>query len=223
MSTHGAYGFRLNNKDYVTYNHYDSYPTHLCHVLIDEINNLNLSNPIVLQYAKDQISKLKLVSPFEFEDIEEISEKIRGNGEFDGDCSIKHYINGFPIMADHSEFLKDSLFCEWAYIVNLDTETLEIYVGGNRSDTKMKVCGRYAKEKIDRNINAGKNLEGEYFDYLGVKLIASVPFKTLTEINVGQFCYDVKQVGELPEDDPVANFALIFYSGAFNLFDVKED
>lgn len=33
------------------------------------------------------------------------------------------------IMIDSEDFLQDSLFCEWAYIINLDENQLEIYRG----------------------------------------------------------------------------------------------
>ena len=32
-------------------------------------------------------------------------------------------------MIDNLSFIKDSLFCEYAYIVNLDTDQLEFYCG----------------------------------------------------------------------------------------------
>lgn len=30
-------------------------------------------------------------------------------------------------MIDNVSFLQDSLFCEWGYVINLDTNVLEIY------------------------------------------------------------------------------------------------
>jgi hypothetical protein len=33
------------------------------------------------------------------------------------------------IMSDDSEFIADSLMCEWAYVINLDEKVLEIYKG----------------------------------------------------------------------------------------------
>jgi hypothetical protein len=37
-----------------------------------------------------------------------------------------------PFTLNDLEFVEDSLFCEWAYVMNLDTESLEIYEGFNR-------------------------------------------------------------------------------------------
>lgn len=34
------------------------------------------------------------------------------------------------LLQDHSNFLKDGLFCEWAYLLDLDAETLTVYKGG---------------------------------------------------------------------------------------------
>jgi len=32
-------------------------------------------------------------------------------------------------MLNYNDFIKNSLFCEWAYIINLDSKELEIYKG----------------------------------------------------------------------------------------------
>ena len=44
-----------------------------------------------------------------------------------GDLNV--YKNGLRYMIDNHDFIKDSLFCEYAYIINLDTKRLEFYVG----------------------------------------------------------------------------------------------
>lgn len=36
------------------------------------------------------------------------------------------------LLHDHSRFADDSLFCEWAYVLDMDNDTLEIYKGFNK-------------------------------------------------------------------------------------------
>lgn len=38
------------------------------------------------------------------------------------------------ILIDKSNFAKDSLFCEWAYVVDLSKNTFEVYEGFNKSE-----------------------------------------------------------------------------------------
>jgi len=38
-------------------------------------------------------------------------------------------LNGKRELADQSAFLQDTLFCEWAYVVNLDTDTVKVIHG----------------------------------------------------------------------------------------------
>ena len=50
------------------------------------------------------------------------------------------------LLTDEHAFASDSLFCEWAYVLDLDTQTLEIYKGFNQETPK----GRFAKLKVKR-------------------------------------------------------------------------
>ena len=58
MGTRGAYGFHYNGQDYITYNHYDSYPTGLGHAMINfieattEEEMLNIVKNIILVIIK---------------------------------------------------------------------------------------------------------------------------------------------------------------------------
>ena len=57
-------------------------------------------------------------------------------------------------MIDSRSFMKDSLFCEWAYVINLTTNKLEIYRGfqkkpqKNRYYTRKQICKGYYNVKL---------------------------------------------------------------------------
>lgn len=58
----------------------------------------------------------------------------------------------------------DSLFCEWAYCVNLDTQKLEVYVGFN--EEKLNENDRFYREEVENG-------------YYGVKLIKEYDLNNL--------------------------------------------
>lgn len=142
MSTRGAVGIRFNNKDKVGYNHFDSYPT-------------GLGDSILHFLQKNSIEQLKeIYNSIEFAD------SIEDWGwDWDNNCFCSTFY-------DRLDFLYDSLFCEYAYIINLDSQMLEFYEGFNQNPN---ANGRYAKFKSDNDDV-----------YYGVELIQEIP---LSEIN----------------------------------------
>jgi hypothetical protein len=56
-------------------------------------------------------------------------------------------------LVDSIDFALDSLFCEWAYVLDLDKEVLEIYRGFTKSG---KVKGRFAKMEVQDAYNKKK-------------------------------------------------------------------
>lgn len=84
----------------------------------------------------------------------------------DAGSKILHYVldgaaDGVRLSV---EFAADSLFCEWAYVLDLDTEVLEVYTGFQKAAHS---DGRFASL-------ASK--EGEYFP---VRLLRSLPMSAL--------------------------------------------
>ena len=66
---------------------------------------------------------------------------------------------------DATEFIKDSIFCEWAYVANIDSGKLEIYEG-------------FQKQKSENRYQPPEPIRAGYW---GPKLIAEIPFESLKE------------------------------------------
>jgi len=80
-----------------------------------------------------------------------------------------------PYMIDNHGFMKDSLFCEWAYIYNLDTSKLEIY----RGFQKIQNENRYSMEYPDD-------------EYYSVALIKEVHLADLPDFDMDKFEEEVE-------------------------------
>ncbi len=120
MSTRGAYGFYKSGIKKIAFNRWDSYPSGLGQDIISYIVSKSI------QELNKDFESINLVidtdslSPEAYDSLEQA----RG--------SLTKYAK-IGLMLDESEFLKDHLFCEWAYIINLDTNTLEVYQSGDSS------------------------------------------------------------------------------------------
>jgi hypothetical protein len=57
------------------------------------------------------------------------------------DMVLENLLKPALLLQSNLDFIKDSLMCEWAYIVNLDTNKLEVYKG---FQDKPHEKGRYA-------------------------------------------------------------------------------
>lgn len=158
MGTRGAIGFHSNGVDKVTYNHYDSYPTCLGKSIMSELNK-----------AKMCVKAMRVMFD-KFSMIEEDDDKNSGK------MTLLPYLTESFSMCNYDIFLQDSLFCEWAYIVNLDDEVLEIYEGGNKDKNAL---GRYASLQTKNN-QESKN------GYMGVALVAVIHLDDLYNANATQ-------------------------------------
>lgn len=152
MSTRGVVGFRHKRKDLLTYNHSDSYPSGLGLRVVRDLHDLLLKGrePLVQQVEALTIVTEETPRPDEKER-RRLQKYANGNvstqdeywyqtlRETQGD--IKEILKSRYLL-DGNNFILDSLFCEWGYIINLDEETLEVYKGDQK---KRKRLGRYKK------------------------------------------------------------------------------
>lgn len=173
MGTRGAIGFRSGGQDKISYNHWDSYPDGLGRKMLEYCGTHSLdqmrsvASKIVLvsdgehptpKQTEDHLDSLNTdVGQQSVEDLYCLLREAQGDLAYYDDP--KHYL-----MVDNSSFLADSLFCEWAYVVNLDEGVLECYRGFNKDPD---APGRYARLSRD--------------DYQGVALSKAYPLAVLPD------------------------------------------
>lgn len=180
MGTRGCYGFRKNGMDKLTYNHFDSYPDCLGHTMvkfckvtsISELNEIFDKLILVNESAKPTAEQIKECKQYYDGNVSRKTVEdwycLLRNAQGDLDA----YKNGLKYMIDNCGFIKDSLWCEYAYIINLDTEELEFWVG---DQDKPDIYNRYGVER-----------DGNYYP---CKMMASYPLATisLNEYSVQDF------------------------------------
>jgi hypothetical protein len=121
---------------------------------------------------KEKLEKVRFLTD---EDQEDINKYLKSIGSKDGwinmDQSAKYH-NQYPYLSrdigadildmiynysgdeklmirDETNFAGDSLFCEWAYLINLDTNELEVYEGFNKRKLGKTQRFKYLEEKMD--------------------------------------------------------------------------
>jgi len=155
MGTRGAIGYfgKLDGENLhkVTYNHYDSYPSYLGKKVVEYIQSRDSD----VDNIREDFKKIELVEDGDNNNYHDLRDL---QGDLDGYSKVGK-------MIDNQSFLHDSLFCEWGYIINMNTKKLEIYRGF--SDGKVK--GRYKDVEKDKN------------GYGGVSLLKSIPLEDVTE------------------------------------------
>lgn len=159
MGTRGTYGYRKNKQDKLMYNHYDSYPEGLGQRMLEYIKMYSTKE---MNEIYDNIKFVENDKNFQIQ--QEMKAKIE---------SREIYLSSFHedqtiLMPENNDFIKDSLFCEWGYIVNLDTECLEVWEGFQK---KAQKGNRYGRKQIENG-------------YYPCKLIAEIPFDDLRKDKV---------------------------------------
>jgi hypothetical protein len=174
MSTRGAIGFRIDGIDKLTYNHSDSYPSGLGVEFVNQVKALlkdpELKNKVRaladIGEAKPTPEDIERCKPYtdlgvsrqSIDDWYCLMRLAQGNLTAILECGKATFMNDFII---------DSLFCEYAYILNLDEGKAEFYAGFNRAPSDR---GRYAKLTNDK--------EKKYY---GCKLIIAPPMDQIPE------------------------------------------
>lgn len=177
MGTRGCYGVRIDGKDHLTYNHFDSYPAGLGADIVDAIH-AKMDNDPELADWRQKARNLRAVNTEDIPTEADIKQylvhadlNVSSKSPSDWYCLLRNVQGNIAAMLDlgiyidNHQFMQDSPFCEWAYIINFDDSVLEIYKGFQVNPHNI---GRYAK------------LPGVSPGYVPVKLIAQTPLNEVT-------------------------------------------
>ena len=158
MGTRGTIGVRVNEKDKLSYNHFDSYPDCLGVSILAQVKDIVIQQKleeykqkaIDLQLVDDHkkptaelIEKLNLTPDLSVRQSMDTTKQFgitwyQALRDYQGEL-LKSLDLGY--MIDNANFIKDSLFCEWGYIINFDENVLEVYEGFQK--VKANIKGRY--------------------------------------------------------------------------------
>ncbi len=172
MGTRGAFGFHSEKKDKVSYSHYDSYPDGLGQDIMNFIRHETLDSLKEIGARIQMVSSDSKPTPQQINECQNWTDmSVSNQSTNDWYCLLRKsqgnldaFNHGLNYMLDSNDFLLDSLFCEYAYIINIDNKTLEFYSGFNQMARKRK--GRYADKQIDK---------GRAYEYYGVVLQMKIP------------------------------------------------
>jgi len=180
MGTRAAYGFISDGIEKITYCHSDGYVDGLGVDLLKqfsgcsiELLTINLREIKMIKDDQQEVSCPNVIAELsEFYDNNKGEEwtwysLLRGS-QGNIDCYLSE--KNLKYMIDNRDFLYESLFCEYAYIINLDTNMFEFYTGFNEDKNAE---GRYAMTPDTYSRNG----------YYGVKLIGEVPLDILVKAN----------------------------------------
>jgi hypothetical protein len=181
---------QLDNEVKVAqYGQWDGYPTGNGETCVSFIkNSLSLLEDKIK--FKSEIRKLRKATPDEIAILEESAENFTIiapwlSRNICADILRLIFMGSVKYITGHSDeysFGYNSLFCEWAYLVNMDNETLEIYRGFNKD--KLNEDDRFYRDEPDRS------------GYYGVRLCKTYKFTDLKD-------YSMKELEEnlYGEDD----------------------
>jgi hypothetical protein len=140
MGTRGAIGFIRNGVVKATYNHFDSYPDGVGQKVVEYCRARDRAQLTVDCDAIRMVDEK--VAPTD-EDIARHGATadmgVGERGKVDWykllrktQGSLEKSATAGVMIEGGRDFMRNSLFCEWAYLVNLDDGTLDVYRGFNR-------------------------------------------------------------------------------------------
>lgn len=202
MGTRGLAGFRSNGQDKFAYNHWSSEPTCLGIDVATFVQSCTKAELLRASECLIVVDGKTLPTPEQIAECAPWTDLSVSNQSTDdwycltrnAQGNLQAYVDGLKYMVASNAFIKDSLFCEWAYAIDTDTDTLEVYKGFQT----VLGDGRYNSEYPKK-----KNTE-ELGEYTGCKLIQSIPCETLRAMDpslVHDLMHHIESLDYVPDED----------------------
>lgn len=142
MGTRGMWGYIVGEEEKLTYNHFDSYPSGLGNEILKHARSFSKIALAVNSEPFQQAVNLLVVDADSTPTKEQIEHLAKyANTDVSTRDLEEWYVllretQGDPVaqldagvMIDGADFSQDSLFCEWAYVIDLDLGLFEVYRG----------------------------------------------------------------------------------------------
>jgi len=213
MGTAGSVGFIYKDKESLSYNHFDSYPDGLGRDVLELISKVN--KEYGWKEFKQNASQLNNIEVKEITDLELI-EKYKKYSDLD--VSSKKFSDPYCLfrkiqgsqwiyevyegnLQDYkldNKFIHNSLFCEYAYIINIDSMKLEFYSGFQKIP------------QIGNRFGIDKNTDG----YYPCRLVCVFSlYDIFDSVDVYNIIEKMEEISESEKDDP----SIITYQRKFKL------
>lgn len=234
MGTRGAFGVIINEQEKITYSHFDSYPDgkgiEALRWLRQSIADGELENLRALAEAARVIDEDK--DKPTAEDKERLAAytntDVNTGSEDDWYVLTRELHGDFGALlqagyfVDWHNFPLDSLFCEWAYIVDFDRGVFEVYAGFQQ---KVPLAGRWKgrptpeedAERYAAHLEYAKAEGREPWqkpesEFKAVELVASWPFNNLPSDEYFLGTFELLRARELLADaDEYPEDAAVLY------------
>jgi hypothetical protein len=136
IGTKGCYGFHRDGVDKLTYNHFDSYPEGLGADIVEFVRQTSVEEMNQIFDRIQMVDEDKMATPDQVAECYKWYNGAVSTGQptewyallRNAQGDLNAFKEGLRYMIDSSSFMEDSL-CEWAYVINLTTNRLEIYKG----------------------------------------------------------------------------------------------
>jgi hypothetical protein len=202
MSTRGFIGFVVDGTEKITYNHFDSYPSGLGTTVLDWLRKEHRG------HVQRKAGELRVVAADSTPTAEDI-ERLRGYANLNvGEQTVESWYvllretQGNPaaildagVLIDGSSFPLDSVFAEYGYLVDLDSNTFEAYRGFQKEEHDK---GRFA----DREPFVPEWRKDQPVEYWPCALVASWPLDALPTDD--EFCVAIDGPADEDDDVPVS-------------------